>query len=57
MNCALCGRHLNRFDIGKYKTTLPNGSEHPICKDCKQKEIRKGVKKILVDRGGERADR
>lgn len=55
MNCALCGKPLSRMELGKYKVTLRDGSEHPVCKDCNkqnvQKGIRKDVKEILVDQG------
>jgi len=40
MNCALCGKRLSRFEMGKWQK-----DGHPICRDCRKEELREIVEK------------
>jgi len=40
MNCGLCGKHMSRYEIGKWKE---DGC--PICRDCRKEVLRKDVEK------------
>jgi len=40
MNCALCGRHLDRRDAGKWKK-----DGRPICRNCRKDELKDKLKR------------
>ena len=35
MNCQICGRHLSRAEIGKWKK-----DRHPICSKCRKEQLK-----------------